>query len=122
MSWTPGILRDERKVEAILSAVILGVLVYCATFAYVYNYLPQPFFYEPADTFADWFNTSYWARNLGTYDTWATLYPPLSFVFLRSLDWIYAIRPVAGIRAPGLPPAIATGLVLALLSVCSFSI
>lgn len=91
MSWTPGILRDERKVEAILSAVILGALVYCATFAYVYNYLPQPFFYEPADTFADWFNTSYWARNLGTYDTWATLYPPLSFVFLRffGLDSCY---------------------------------
>jgi hypothetical protein len=104
MSWFPDILRDERKVEATLSAVIFGALIYCAIFAYIYNYLPQPFFYEPADTFADWFNTSYWARNLGTYDTWATLYPPLSFVFLRffGLDSCYPTGrwdPSAGLAA-----------------------
>lgn len=52
---------------------------------YFEGYLPQPFFYEPSDTFMDWFNTAYWARDTGTYDSWMTIYPPLSFVVLRFL-------------------------------------
>ena len=48
-----------------------------------FGYLPPPFFYEPSDTFADWFNPAFWARQKGTYDTWLSVYPPLSFVFLR---------------------------------------
>jgi len=47
--------------------------------------LPQPFIFDVNDTFMDWFNTAYWAHNPGAFDNWHTVYPPLSFVFLRSL-------------------------------------
>ncbi|SFK36132.1 hypothetical protein SAMN03159338_4020 [Sphingomonas sp. NFR04] len=52
---------------------------------YFEGYLQQPFFYEPSDTFMDWFNTAYWAHDRGTYDKWGTIYPPLSFVVMRLL-------------------------------------
>lgn len=49
------------------------------------GYLPQPFFYEPQDTWMDWFNTAHWAHQPGAYDVWGTIYPPLSFVLLKFL-------------------------------------
>ncbi|RYZ83351.1 MAG: hypothetical protein EOP06_20150, partial [Proteobacteria bacterium] len=70
-------------VETLAATAIAVGLVYCTWHFFYYYYLPQPFFYEPADIFADWFNTAYWARDPGTYDVWKTLYPPISFVFLR---------------------------------------
>lgn len=71
--------------EWAMAALIMGSVIYTAGFLWVNSYLPQPFFFEPEDTFADWFNTAYWARDPGAYDVWTTLYPPLSFVFLRLL-------------------------------------
>lgn len=47
--------------------------------------LPQPFIFDVTDTFMDWFNTAYWAHHIGAFDNWRTVYPPLSFVFLRAL-------------------------------------
>lgn len=49
------------------------------------GYLPQPFFYESSDTWMDWFNTAWWAHDRGIYDSWASIYPPLSFVILKVL-------------------------------------
>jgi len=69
--------------ETLLSAIVLGGVCYCIWHLFTYHYLPQPFFYEPDDLFADWFNTAYWSRDPGTYDAWKTVYPPISFVFLR---------------------------------------
>lgn len=83
------VLRDlfdrRRLTETALAAVILAGIAYCAWHLLKFKYLPQPFFYEPMDTYADWFNTAYWARDKGTYDVWRTIYPPLSFVILRVL-------------------------------------
>ena len=45
--------------------------------------LPQPFIYDPSDTFMDWFNTAYWSHHSGTYSVWRAVYPPLSFAFLK---------------------------------------
>jgi hypothetical protein len=86
--------RQQPWVENGLAAIVVGGLVYCAWFLLVNGYLPQPFFYEPFDTYADWFNTAYWARDKGTYDVWKTIYPPLSFVFLRifGIDHCYPDR------------------------------
>ena len=99
-------LLDRRTaVETVLAAVILGGLVYCLGHLVVRGYLPQPFFYEPFDIYADWFNTAFWARDPGTYDVWKTLYPPLSFVILRliGIDSCYpqgrAFDPSAGLAA-----------------------
>lgn len=45
--------------------------------------LPQPFIFDFNDTFMDWFNTAYWSHNPGAFTVWRTVYPPLSFVFLK---------------------------------------
>lgn len=84
-------LSDGRWIEALFAALLVGAMVYNVHFAITRGYYPQPFFYEPSDTFADWFNPAYWARNTGTYDVWNALYPPISFVFLRilGLDYCY---------------------------------
>lgn len=73
--------------------VLIGI-VYCGVFLYINKALPPPFFFEPSDTYADWFNTAFWSRNSGAYDTWKTVYPPLSFLFVRvlGLDRCYPTR------------------------------
>eukprot|EP01037_Dinobryon_pediforme_P010333 gene10333-10399_t len=48
-----------------------------------FGYLPQPFVFDTNDTFMDWFNTAFWAHRPGAYAVWHSIYPPLSFVFLR---------------------------------------
>lgn len=73
---------------------IVGGIVWSAWHAARWGYLPPPFFHEPDDTFADWFNPAIWARNPGIYDAWMSIYPPLSFVFLRvaGIDACYTLR------------------------------
>jgi hypothetical protein len=89
------------------AAFIIVGLAYCGWHLAVNGYLPQPFFYEPFDTYADWFNTAFWSRDKGTYDVWKTIYPPLSFVFLSifGIDRCYPERrswdPSAGLAARG---------------------
>jgi hypothetical protein len=70
-------------VEPLFVLLILGGLVRGVFYFMENEHFPQPFFYEPYDVWMDWFNTSYWAYQKGAYDAWATIYPPLSFVFLR---------------------------------------
>lgn len=78
-----GCFRDQRRIEAIFALLIIAAIVHAIFFTIENGYLPPPFFYEPGDVYGDWFNTAYWARSEGAYDTWTTLYPPLTFVFLR---------------------------------------
>jgi hypothetical protein len=47
------------------------------------GFFPQPFYHNPNDTFMDWTNTAFWANNPGAYSVWQSIYPPISFVFLR---------------------------------------
>ena len=72
--------------EYILGCLVLVGVFYCIAFVSINKYLPPPFFYEPSDTYADWFNTAFWAHNSGAYDVWRSVYPPISFVFLRFLS------------------------------------
>ncbi|HUD91926.1 hypothetical protein [Sphingobium sp.] len=71
--------------EYLFAAGVLALIAKAMWSVWFDGYLPQPFFYEPSDTFMDWFNTAYWARDDGVYDSWRTIYPPLSFVVLRLL-------------------------------------
>jgi len=82
---TPGFRLPSRGnwVEPLLAVLIALSVVYPIYHLLTYAYLPQPFFYSPDDLWADWFNTAYFAYDPGTYDAWQTIYPPLSFVFLR---------------------------------------
>lgn len=92
------------SIELIFSAIIVIAIIYTIGYLFNNNYLPFTFFYEPDDLFADWFNTAYWAYDPGSYDTWTTLYPPLSFVFLRALTngTCYPMRGVASDGGYGL--------------------
>ncbi|OYY76196.1 MAG: hypothetical protein B7Y43_15975 [Sphingomonas sp. 28-62-20] len=67
-----------------MAIIVLGGLIRAISHIYYNGYLPQPYFYDPADTWMDWFNTADWARDAGVYDSWRTVYAPLSLVFLRT--------------------------------------
>jgi hypothetical protein len=69
--------------EWAMAVFTLGTVIHAVIFLSINKSLPQPFFYAAEDLLGDWFNTAYWARDKGTYDVWTTLYPPLTFVFMR---------------------------------------
>lgn len=100
--------------EPILCGLVLASLVYTAWFFRAHGYLPQPYVYDTNDTFMDWFNTAYWAHNPGPYEVWRTVYPPLSFVFLRlvSLKACYLSSPFWARDCDGLGRAAILGLFL----------
>lgn len=70
-------------VESVLWALVMASLIHVVWWLLTKGYLPQPFIFFPFDTFMDWHNPAYWAHNPGTYDVWQSVYPPISFVFLR---------------------------------------
>lgn len=74
-----------RWLEWAFALAIALLIMRAFWWVWTWGYLPQPFFFEASDTYMDWFNTAYWARDSGPYDSWGTLYPPLSFVVLRLL-------------------------------------
>ncbi|MFM7404065.1 MAG: hypothetical protein ACKO1N_08245 [Erythrobacter sp.] len=96
MTQTPApIVAPSRLgwwVETFYAIAILALLVRVGILFFENGYLPQPFFFEPGDTFMDWYNSAYWARDPGAYDSWRTIYPPLTFVVLRliGIDSCYA--------------------------------
>lgn len=77
-------LQPRQWVEPLLAIIVIGGLIRALAHIYTYGYLPQPYFYDPSDTWMDWFNTADWARDNGVYDSWGTVYAPFSFVFLRT--------------------------------------
>jgi hypothetical protein len=76
----------EELPEFVLALAILVSVCDVAWFFIHFGYLPQPYLYDTNDTFMDWYNTSYWANNGGAYNIWQSVYPPLSFVFLRAFS------------------------------------
>ena len=70
-------------VEFLFSVGILVTVFLTAQFFIVNGFLPLPFYHNPNDTFMDWTNTAFWANNPGAYYSWQSIYPPISFVFLR---------------------------------------
>jgi len=73
-------------VERILAVAVVVGLLYAVLFVLVEGYLPLPYFYGSQSLFTDWTVSAYFADNRGEYETFATVYPPLSFVFLRILS------------------------------------
>ena len=65
-------------------AIIAGLLWVFVT-GLLARHLPPPMFYFSGDRMMDWFNTAFWARDAGMYDSWGSIYPPLSFLLLRLL-------------------------------------
>ncbi len=70
-------------IETAFAFLIVVAMVYATRFFIVNGYLPSPFFQDTNDTFMDWYNTAYWSDRRGAYELWGSVYPPLSFLFLR---------------------------------------
>lgn len=92
--WRAGL---ETLPELLLLLAILAGVANAAHILLTEGYLPQPFIWDPQDTFMDWFNPAYWANHEGAYSVWRSIYPPLSFMFLRifSIQSCYASSPFA---------------------------
>ena len=69
--------------EPLLAIVILAGLARAMIHVWTHGYLPQPYFHEAGEVWMDWFSTAGWARDPGTYDSWGSVYPPLTFVLLK---------------------------------------
>jgi hypothetical protein len=78
--------------EWLLGALVLISLLNAVRFLHAHGLLPQPFFPNYWDTWMDGINTAMWAHLPGAYDVWRSIYPPLSFVWLKifSLSQCYA--------------------------------
>jgi hypothetical protein len=79
-------------VERVLAVAVVAGLLYIAAFIVLEGYLPLPYFYGSQSLFTDWTVSAYFAHNRGEYKIFATVYPPISFVFLR----IFSIRSCYG--------------------------
>lgn len=79
----------QTWIEPILATILVGGLIRALIYLLINGYLPQPYFYDTADSWMDWFNTADWARDIGVYDSWKTVYAPLTFVILRNVGLGY---------------------------------
>lgn len=97
-TWVPRSGRLGLALESLLGLIVLGSVVWAGWYLVDQGRLPQPFLWIVSDTFMDWHNPAYWAHNSGAYDAWRSVYPPLSFVFLKifSSGACYASDPFVG--------------------------
>jgi hypothetical protein len=86
--------------EGLLAVAILVCGLICAKLTIDKGYFPPPFFFDTENTFGDWFNTAVWAHQKGAYDTWLTVYPPLTFVLLKfvGLPACYGLGEMSSMR------------------------
>ncbi len=106
--------RRAPAVEWILAVAVVAALALVVWRFLQTGYLPQPFYYRVSESLMDWFSTAYWANNGQAFSTWHTLYPPLSFVFLKALTvkGCYVAGEVAGRQCDGLSRAVILAIFL----------
>lgn len=83
MSAEPARRRRLPSIEYVFMLPIAAAIGYTIWFFFTYDYLPQPFFYEPSGTWMDWYSLTRWAHMEGAYDTEGSIYPPLTFVLMK---------------------------------------
>ena len=105
-----GRLASTTTFEFVLAGFVILGIVLALSHLLVKGYLPQPFYYRPDDTFMDLYSTAYWSHTAGAYTVWHSIYPPLSFAFLKlvSLDRCYGGGAILG-RSCDWPPLAALG-------------
>jgi hypothetical protein len=72
-----------RSVEFALAALVLVGIAAAGWLFLRDGYLPQPFYFRVSESLLDLYSPALRANNAGAYDRWRSLYPPLSFVFLK---------------------------------------
>jgi hypothetical protein len=89
---------DPWFLEVLLAGTVVASLAWTVQFFRENGFLPQPFVYDTNDTFMDWFNPGYWAHHRGAFEVWRSIYPPLSFAFLKAftLPGCYLQSPFQG--------------------------
>lgn len=81
-----------KNKTTILLAICLFQFIgfgYYVFFFQNHGYLPSPFLYDKSDTFMDLFHTMFWANNDGRYTEWHSAYPPISFLLLGLIKWLF---------------------------------
>jgi hypothetical protein len=81
-------MTTKNQLWCICLAQIVGVAVY-VYWLVTYGYLPSPFYHDKGDSLMDFYNSLYWAARPGIYEAWKSVYPPLNFVLLRLLNYIF---------------------------------
>lgn len=76
-------MQARRWLEPLLATVVAALFAAAMLHLAVRGHLPAPYLPNPMATWQDWFSTAYWAHDRGAYDVWGTIYPPLSFLWLR---------------------------------------
>lgn len=78
-------VRSTGWVEWLFVVAIVASIFFSVRFLFAAGYLPQPYYYGSQSFFTDWTATAFFANNVGTYTEgiFNSVYPPLSFVFLR---------------------------------------
>jgi hypothetical protein len=84
---TPAHARPGLRAEWLLTIPVAAGIVHAIVYAWIYGYLPQPYFYEPSGTFMDFFAPAEFAHRGGAYDAFRSIYPPLSYVLLKLVSW-----------------------------------
>lgn len=96
MTKTKELVAIEHKYRKLPMWVWAACLINVASFLYYLffftskGYLPGPFLYDKSDTLMDLFSPMHWAYNEGRYTDWGSVYPPLNFILLRLLNFVFA--------------------------------
>ena len=90
-----------RRAELLLAMAVVVWFAVAMTHLLQHGYLPAPYFPDPADSWQDWFSTAFWAHDRGAYDVWGTIYPPLSFLWLKLVSVAGCYGRDAGIEPRG---------------------
>ncbi len=73
------------RIERLLALLVLAGIVHTIAFFAWNGYLPPPYFYEPSGTFMDMAAPATYAHNGAAYDSFESIYPPLTFVLIKYL-------------------------------------
>jgi hypothetical protein len=90
--------KRQCRIEMGLGGLVLAALVFVTWRLSAQGYLPQPFYYRLSESLMDLYTPALWANHGDAYGRWRSLYPPLSFVYLKltSLADCYGADDLAG--------------------------